>query len=70
MFAIRTEWTDIAWRIMHQTVANHFILPFEPSATLGSRATLDRTVMWPVLRVDIRMRAGFVVSTCASFGES
>lgn len=38
-------------------MSDHFVFPFEPLTTFGTRARLNRAVMWSVLRVNVHMRA-------------
>ena len=45
MVPVRTEWTNIAWRLMYETVSNHLILPFETPPTLGPRTALHGAIM-------------------------
>ena len=61
VFAVRTEGTDVAWGIVDQAVAYHFVLPLETFAALTPRASFYGTVMWSVLRVNVRMRAEFKI---------
>ena len=42
---------------MYKTMSYHFILPLEPFPALGPWAVLHRTVMRPVLRMYVCMRA-------------
>lgn len=62
MLPVGTERTNVAWRVMDQAVAYHFILSLKPFAAFTSRAIFHGTVMWSVLRVDLRMRAGPVLA--------
>lgn len=32
MFALWTEWTDVAWAVVHQAMADHLILALEALA--------------------------------------
>ena len=32
MFAFWTEWTDVAWAVVHQTVPDHLVLTLEAFA--------------------------------------
>lgn len=57
MLLIWAEWTDVAWRVMHQTMSHHLILTFEAFPAEPTGAAINRTEMWPVLRVNIGMRA-------------
>jgi hypothetical protein len=57
MLAFWTERTDIAWAIVHQAMANHFVFALEPFAALRASAARDRAVVWPTLAVYVLMRA-------------
>jgi hypothetical protein len=57
VLAFWTEWTNIAWTIVHQAVTNHFVLALEPFPALRAGAACDRTVVWTTLAVDVLMRA-------------
>ena len=57
---VRTERTDVAWRVVHKTVADHLIFALEALSALGAGTALDGAVVWSELRVDICMRAGFL----------
>lgn len=48
MLLIRTKRTHIARRPMHKTVADHFIFPFETSATHTVDTPFDRTIVWSI----------------------
>jgi len=61
VLAIGTERTYIAWRIVDQAMAYHFILSLETFAAFTSRTSFHRTVMWSVLRVDVCMGAESVL---------
>jgi hypothetical protein len=55
MLLIGAEGTDVARRVVYQTMSHHLILAFEAFPTETTRAPIDRTEMRPVLRVDIGM---------------
>lgn len=60
MLSFRTKGTDIAWRLMHQAMAYHFVLPLESFASFGPRTRLHGAIVWSVLTVYVRMRAIFM----------
>jgi hypothetical protein len=53
VFAIRTKWTDIAGRLMHEAVADHFVLALEAFAAFGADTAGDGAVVWAVLEVHV-----------------
>lgn len=57
MLLIGTERTHIAWGIMHQAVAHHFIFALESFPAYASWTTFYGTEMRSVLRVHVGMGA-------------
>lgn len=53
MLTLRAERANVAWRLVHQAVANHLVFALEALAMLRAIALLHRTVVWPVLRMDV-----------------
>jgi hypothetical protein len=49
MFAIWTKRTDIAGRLMHEAVADHFVLTLEAFPTFRADTAGDGTVVWAIL---------------------
>ena len=62
MLSLWTKGADVAWRFVHQSVSNHFVLPFEAFAPFPPIAASHRTVVRPFLRVHICMRTGVLIS--------
>jgi hypothetical protein len=58
MLLIGTERTHIAWRIMHQAMAHHFILALESFPAYASWTTIYGTEMRSVLGMHVGMGAG------------
>lgn len=44
---------DVARRLMHQAMADHFVLSFEAFTSFGPRTCLYRTVVWSNLTVHV-----------------
>ena len=57
MFALWTEWTNVAWTVVHQTMADHLILTLEAFAAFGARAARNWAVVWSTLAVHILVGA-------------
>lgn len=55
--ALRAKGADVARRVVHEAVADHFVLALEALAALGAGAALDGAVVRPALRVDVGVRA-------------
>lgn len=53
MFSIRTERTNIAWRVVDQTMSDHLILSLEPLSTFTAWASLYTAVVRSIRRVNI-----------------
>ena len=62
VFSLRTEWTDVAWRLMDQAMPDHFVFSLEPFTAFRTAAGLDWAIMWPNLRMYVHVRAGVGVS--------
>jgi len=45
VFAVRTEWTYVAWGLMYESMPYHLILPLEAFAAFASRAVFHWTVV-------------------------
>jgi hypothetical protein len=60
MLALWTEGTYVAWAVVHQTMANHFVLALEAFTTFRAWAAGDGTVVWPTLAVDVFVGAELV----------
>jgi hypothetical protein len=63
VFAIRTERTHIARRLMHEAVTYHFVFALEAFSAFGARTAGDGAVVGSILRVDVCVRAMRLVST-------
>jgi hypothetical protein len=64
MFSVRTEWTNVAWRVMNKTMSDHLILPLETLSAFTSRASLYTAVVWPIRRVNIGMGVQEILGLC------
>lgn len=53
MLAFGTEWTDISWAVVNQTMADHLILALETFPAFRSGASRYGTIMRPTLAVDV-----------------
>lgn len=53
MFSIRTEWTDVAGRLMHEPMAYHFVFTLESLSALATGTAGNGTVVRAALRVDV-----------------
>lgn len=67
---IRTEWTDITRRIMHQAMPHHFIFALEAFPTHATWTAFYRTEMRPLLGMDVRMRAVDVRRLCKTLSTA
>lgn len=65
MLSLRTERTYVAWRLVDQAVAYHFVLPLEAFATFGTITSLHGTVVRSTLGMNVGMGALF---ECQSIG--
>ena len=59
VLTLGTKGTNVAGRLMHETVADHLILALEALPTFGTGARLDRAIMWATLRVNVGVRAEY-----------
>jgi hypothetical protein len=46
---ISAKRAHVSWRIVHQSVPDHFVFSFEAFAAYATRAIRDRAVMRPLL---------------------
>lgn len=58
MLSFGAEGTDVAWAVVDEAVADHFVLAFEAFAAFGAGAACDWAVVRAVLAVDVLVRAG------------
>lgn len=57
VFFIRAERTDVARRVVHQTMPDHFVLALEPLPAFTAWAIWDGAVVVAYLAVDVPVRA-------------
>ena len=57
MLSFRAKGADVTRRLVDEPMANHFVFTLKTLTTFGSTAVFDWTIMWPVLRVNVGMRA-------------
>ena len=58
VFSIGAERTHIARRIMYKAMPYHLVLAFEALSAFAAWTARDGAIMWAVLRMYVRMRAG------------
>ena len=57
MLLVRTEWTYVSRRIVHQSMPYHFVFALESFTALRARAVFYWAVVRPFLRMDVRVGA-------------
>lgn len=55
MLLVRAERTDVARRVVHQTMSHHFVLALEAFPAGSTRTSFDRTEMRSVLGMHVGM---------------
>lgn len=58
MFAVWTEWANIAGRLVHEAMPYHFVFAFESLTAFASGAALNGAIVRTRLRVDVCMGTG------------